>query len=240
LAYITIKEEGPQSPIIKFLGDALTEKIIKITKAKKGDIIFFGADEWETTCTSLGQVRLEIGKRLNLLDSNILAFCWVVDFPLFKGNKNHEEAGYDDIAAVHHPFTRPLDEDIKLLDKDPLAVRSNAYDIVLNGYEVGGGSMRIHEKELQQKIFRILKIDETTAQKRFGHMLKAFEYGAPPHGGIAPGLDRLVMILQDEPNIREVMAFPKTGDGRDLMLGAPSEVEAKLFKELHIKLDLEK
>ncbi|MFA5261880.1 MAG: aspartate--tRNA ligase, partial [Candidatus Omnitrophota bacterium] len=240
LAYITIKDEGPQSPIIKFLGDELTAELIKITKAKKGDIVFFSADEWEIACGSLGQVRIEIGKRLNLLDNNKLAFCWVVDFPLFKGNKTGEEAGYGEIAAMHHPFTRPLDEDIEFLDKDPIKVRSNAYDIVLNGYEAGGGSMRIHEKELQQKIFKILKIDDETAQQRFGHMLKAFEFGAPPHGGIAPGLDRLVMILQDEPNIREVMAFPKTGDARDLMLGAPSEVDPKLFKELHIKLDLDK
>jgi len=239
LAYITIKEEGPQSPIIKFLGDNLTAEIIKVTKAKKGDIIFFSADELSIACTSLGHVRSEIAQRLGLLDNKKLAFVWVVNFPMFKSNQAGEEAGYGEIAASHHPFTRPVDEDLHLLDSQPLKARANAYDLVLNGYEAGGGSMRIHEKELQQKIFKILKIDDKTAQKRFGHLLKAFEYGAPPHGGIAPGLDRLVMILQDEPNIREVMAFPKTGDARDLMLGAPSEVETKQLKELHIKLDLD-
>jgi len=241
LAYIVYKEDGElSSPIIKFLGDKLTDNLIKKTKAQKGDIVFFAADDFDIACESLGQVRLDVARRLELLDDNTLAFCWVVDFPLFKSNEKGDEAGYGKVAAMHHPFTRPLEEDIKLLEKEPLKVRSNAYDIVLNGYEVGGGSMRIHEQELQKKIFKLLNIDDKTAQRRFGHLLKAFEYGAPPHGGIAPGLDRLIMILQSEPNIREVMAFPKTGDARDLMLGAPSEVDEKQLKELNIKLDIDK
>lgn len=240
LAYITLKEEGPSSPIIKFLGDEMTNKIIEKLEAKQGDIIFFSADKWKTACESLGQVRVEVANRLNLIKPENLSFCWVVDFPLFASNTEGEEKGYGDIAAQHHPFTRPLTEDIPFLETEPLKVRSNAYDLAMNGYEVWGGSMRIHEKELQQKIFKILNISDEDAQKRFGHLLKAFEYGAPPHGGIASGYDRIIMILQDEANIREVMAFPKTGDARDLMLGAPSDVPKDRLQEAHIKTDIEK
>ncbi|MFA5925449.1 MAG: aspartate--tRNA ligase [Parcubacteria group bacterium] len=163
-------------------------------------------------------------------DSNELAFCWVVDFPLFtrddKGNLN----------AEHHPFTAPKPEDMHLLESDPDTVRAQAYDIALNGNEIGGGSIRIHKKDLQHKIFEILGLDEKTIEERFGHMLEAFEFGAPPHGGIAPGIDRLVMLLMGEPNIREVMAFPKTGEAEDLMMGAPSGLEEKRLKEVGIKL----
>jgi len=162
-------------------------------------------------------------------DPNELAFCWVVDFPLFtrddKGNLN----------AEHHPFTAPKPEDMHLLDSNPDAVRAQAYDIALNGNEIGGGSIRIHKKELQHKIFETLGLDEKTIQERFGHILEAFEFGAPPHGGIAPGIDRLVMLLMGEPNIREVMAFPKTGEAEDLMMGAPSEIDEKHLKEVKIK-----
>lgn len=161
-----------------------------------------------------------------------LAFCWVVDFPMYEKTEEGE------IAAAHHPFTRPHPEDEHLLEKDPLKVRAWSYDIVLNGYEISSGSIRIHNRELQNKIFRILGLSEEEINAKFGHMLEAFEFGAPPHGGFAPGLDRLVMILANEPNIREVIAFPKTGDARDLMMGAPNEVGPKQMKQVHVKWDL--
>ena len=168
--------------------------------------------------------------RINKDDPNELAFCWVVDFPMFE---NDGEGG---VQAVHHPFTSPKSEDTALLDSDPLKARANAYDIVLNGNEIGGGSIRIHKRELQNKIFEILGLSAETIQLRFGHMLTAFEYGAPPHGGIAWGMERFVMLLQNEPTIREVMAFPKKGEGKDLMMGATSSVPDKTLKELGLQI----
>jgi aspartyl-tRNA synthetase len=168
--------------------------------------------------------------RVNKDDANELAFCWVTDFPMFEDDS---EGG---IQAVHHPFTSPKEEDMALLQDKPLEVRANAYDIVLNGYEIGGGSIRIHQRELQNTVFELLGLDAETIEARFGHMLTAFEYGAPPHGGIAWGLERLIMILQNEPNIREVIAFPKTGEGKDLMMNAPSEIAQKQLDELGIAL----
>jgi aspartyl-tRNA synthetase len=162
-------------------------------------------------------------------DPNELAFCWVLEFPLFEKGEGGER------TSSHHPFTAPVEEDMNLLDKEPDKVRAQAYDIVLNGYEIGSGSIRIHKKEAQQKIFEILGLSEEKIKARFGHMLEAFEYGAPPHGGIAPGIDRLMMILMDEPNIREVMAFPKTGEAEDLMMGAPGELDEGQLKEVGIK-----
>ncbi len=164
-------------------------------------------------------------------DSKELAFAWIIDFPMYEKDEEGQ------IQAAHHPFTRPHPEDEHLLESDPLKVRAWSYDIVLNGYEICSGSIRIHERELQNKIFRILGLSQEEINAKFGHMLEAFEYGAPPHGGFAPGLDRLIMILADEPNIREVMAFPKTGDAKDLMMGAPSEVHPKQMKQAHIKWD---
>ncbi|MDO9230999.1 MAG: aspartate--tRNA ligase [bacterium] len=160
---------------------------------------------------------------------NELAFCWVVNFPLFAKTKEGQ------LTSEHHPFTAPLEKDMDLLDKNPLKVRAQAYDIVLNGNEIGGGSIRIHKKELQHKIFEILGLKEEEIQSRFGHILEAFEFGAPPHGGIAPGIDRLIMILMNEPNIREVMAFPKTGEAEDLMMGAPSDLSDKQLRETGIE-----
>jgi aspartyl-tRNA synthetase len=167
--------------------------------------------------------------RNNKNDPNELAFCWVLDFPLFvKGEKGER-------TSSHHPFTAPREEDISLLDKEPDKVRAQSYDIVLNGYEIGSGSIRIHKKKVQQKIFQILGLSPEEIKVRFGHMLEAFEYGAPPHGGIAPGIDRLAMILLGESNIREVMAFPKTGEAEDLMMGAPGELEESQLEEAGIK-----
>jgi aspartyl-tRNA synthetase len=168
--------------------------------------------------------------RENKEDPNELAFCWVVDFPMFEQN---DEGG---VQAVHHPFTSPKDEDAHLLETEPLKARANAYDIVLNGYEIGGGSIRIHKRDLQNKIFELLGLKPETIEARFGHILTAFEYGAPPHGGIAWGMERLIMLLQNEPNIREVMAFPKTGEGKDLMIGAPAPIADKQLTELGIRI----
>jgi aspartyl-tRNA synthetase len=232
LAYIVIRENNElQSPIIKFLGEELVKNIINEVAAKPGDIIFFGADEFLTVCDSLGAVRKECAKRLGMIPKDVLAYLWVLNFPLFEKSKESGELG-----AAHHPFTRPLNEDQALLDTEPLKVRSHAYDLVLNGVEVGGGSLRIHEHDLQKKIFTIIGISDENAERRFGHMLKAFEYGAPPHGGIAMGLDRFVMLLADEPNIREVIAFPKDGKGRDLMLNAPAPIDEKQLRELGLRL----
>lgn len=164
-------------------------------------------------------------------DSNELAFCWITDFPLFEYSKTEKR-----LVSSHHPFTAPADEDIGLLSSEPKKVRAKAYDLALNGYEVAGGSIRIHKADLQHKIFEILGLEKKEIQKRFGHMLEAFEYGAPPHGGLASGIDRLIAILQNEPNIREVMAFPKTGDARDPMMGAPSELDPKQLEEANIEL----
>ncbi|MEA2088464.1 MAG: aspartate--tRNA ligase [Patescibacteria group bacterium] len=235
LAYIVIKKDNTfQSPIVKFLGEDLVKKIVIEVNAKAGDIIFFGADEFITVCDSLGAVRVECAKMLKIIPENLFAYLWVVDFPLFVKSK---ETG--DLVSAHHLFTMPIKEDLKLLDKNPEKVRSHAFDLVLNGVEVGGGSMRIYEKELQEKIFKILNISKKDAERRFGHLLKAFEFGVPPHGGIAMGLDRFVMLLADEPNIREVMAFPKDGKARDLMLDTPAKVDQKMLKDLGIKIDLD-
>ncbi len=229
LAYIKIEEDGPSSPILKFLEKSEIDSIISRVDAKKGDIIFFSADKFEIACESLGHVRLKIGEKLDLIDKKLFAFCWVKDFPLFEYDEEEKK-----LNAVHHPFTSPLDT--KGFDKNPETTLSKAYDISLNGNEIAGGSIRIHEEKVQKKIFDILKISDEEADKRFGHILNAFSYGAPPHGGIAWGLDRLVMIFAEEPNIREVIAFPKDQKAKDLMLGAPSKMPEEQLKELHIKL----
>ncbi len=228
LAWLRVGEES--GPVAKNATPEFIKKLEQKTKAKKGDIIFFGAGDFEASTVPLGQVRLAVGDKFNLCDPDEFAFAWVVDFPLFLKNDQGE------IVSAHHPFTRPHPEDVELLKKDPLKVRSLAFDIVLNGNELGGGSMRIHEPELQHQIFEVLGMDEKEIQMKFGHLLKAFEYGCPPHGGCAMGLDRVVMLFADEPNIREVIAFPKNTSAQDLMLGAPSEMPEKEVAEQNIKI----
>ncbi len=229
LAYFVYKEGEIKSPITKFMKEEEIQAITEKTGAKTGDIVFFGADQFNTACEALGQVRLACGNKLGLIDHNLLAYLWVNDFPMFEKDK---ESGQ--LAAMHHPFTRPSDKDKDL--ESPEEAVAIAYDIVLNGNEIGGGSIRIHEHALQQKIFDILNITPEDAEIRFGHMLEAFSYGAPPHGGIAWGLDRLVMIFAGEPNIREVIAFPKDQKAKDLTLGAPSVMPEKDVAEANVKI----
>lgn len=203
-------------------------------EAQKGDLLVFVADTPEVVFESLGRLREEFRDRLNLVDQDTLGFCWVIDFPLVNWNK--DEKRWD---PSHHLFTSPMMEDLESLDEDPLKVRGQQYDLVLNGYEIAGGSIRIHNADLQEKIFKLIGLDMDVARERFGHMLQAFSYGTPPHGGIASGMDRLCMLLADEPNIREVIAFPKNQSARDLMGNAPSPVEPEQMEELHIKLTLD-
>lgn len=233
LAYIVVEQDNLKSPLVKFFRKDETDAILKRCEAGVGDIIFFAADQFTTACDSLGHVRLAAGAKLGLMDPNLFAFCWVVDFPMFEYNEENKS-----LNAVHHPFTSP--KNFKDLDVNPEKSLAKAYDIVLNGTEIGGGSIRIHDRHIQKKIFDILGISDEDAERRFGHMLEAFQYGAPPHGGIAWGLDRLVMIFADEPNIREVIAFPKDSKAKDLMLGAPSEMPKEQLEELHVKIDLKK
>jgi aspartyl-tRNA synthetase len=208
--------------------------IIERMEGEPGDLLLIVADTPKVVATVLDRLRREFAARLNLADPDLLAWGWVLDFPLLEWNE--EEQRWD---AVHHPFTAPMDEDLPLMDTNPGAVRAKAYDLILNGYEAGGGSIRIHQRDVQQKLFDLLGISREVAQQQFGHMLEAFEYGAPPHGGIAPGIDRIVMLLANESTIREVMAFPKTQQAVDLMTSAPSPVDERQLRDLHIRLATE-
>lgn len=235
LAYIQVTDDGPKSSLLKFFDVVLVNRFIERTGAKAGDIIFFAADEYMTACQVLGHIRLACADKFKLKDPGLFAFCWIYDFPMFSWNKDEQN-----LQAEHHPFTCPKDEDIGLLEDKPETARAKAYDLALNGSEIGGGSIRIHDSAMQAKIFDILKISKEDAERRFGHLLRAFEYGAPPHGGIAWGLDRLIMLFMDEPNIREVIAFPKDQKAKDLMLSAPSEMPDKQVAEMHIRVNLPK
>ena len=231
LAYLKVGSEGLSGPIAKFFSAEEGESLQLALGAQEGDYMFFVADRNPIVFESLNRLRLHMRDRLDLADPNVLALCWITDFPLFEWNEDEER-----IEPMHHMFTMPREEDLPLLDTEPLKVIGQLYDLVANGTELASGSIRIHRPDLQQKIFSIVNIPPEEAERRFGAMLEAFRYGAPPHGGIAPGVDRFVMLLRDEPNIREVMAFPKTQGARDEMMGAPSPVTPEQLEELHIKI----
>lgn len=228
LAWLKVEADGLKGPIAKFLGDA-TEGIIQATNAEVGDLLMFGADTFEVVCASLGAVRTKLGKELGLIDESKFNFLWVVDWPQFEYD---QEAGR--YVSAHHPFTLPKASDIELLATDPAKVHAEAYDIVLNGYELGGGSLRIYQKEVQEQMFETLGFSRREMQEQFGFLLDALDYGFPPHGGIALGLDRFVMLLAGEDNIREVIAFPKNGRAVDPMSQAPSTVSPLQLFELNI------
>ena len=231
LAWVKVTEEGWQSPIAKFLSDDEKSAITDATGAKAGDLLLFAADKAAVANTVLGRLRLNIGGRLGLIPKDELKFVWVTDFPMFE----YDEAEKRHVA-VHHPFTAPMDEDLELMDTAPLKVRAKAYDLVLNGSEIGGGSIRIHRSDVQEKVFAMLGIQKEEAMARFGFLLEALSFGTPPHGGIAFGLDRIMSIITKSDSIRDVIAFPKTQKGADLMTDAPSVVDQKQLDELFVRV----
>lgn len=236
LAWIGLNKDGSlKCQITKFLGEDKIRKIGKFCEAENGDLILIIADKPKVVAQALGELRLEMARRMNLIDENEFCFRWVTDFPMFEYSEEDKRW-----VAEHHPFTAPRDEDVQYLLTDPSKVYAKAYDMVLNGVEAGGGSLRIYQEELQEKVFKAIGITHEEAQEKFGFLLDAFRYGAPPHAGIALGLDRLVMLMLRLGSIRDVIAFPKTQSAIDQMTQAPSEVVDMQLKELHIRVDVKK
>ena len=232
LAYIIIKENGDlHSPIVKFLGEELARKIIAQSRAQAGDLVFFGADEKKTVRAVLGAVRSECGRRLGLADKNLAAWCWITDFPMYE----YSELEPGKIDFCHNPFSMPQGGLSALKEKNPLDILAFQYDLVCNGCEISSGAIRNHDPEIMYAAFALAGYKQEEVDRKFGHMIRAFSYGAPPHGGIAPGLDRLLMILLDVESIRDIYAFPKDGQARDAMMDSPSEVSEKQLKELGLK-----
>jgi len=234
LAWLALGEdEDVRSSFAKYLTEREVADVVERLEGRPGDLLLFVADESKVVNATLGALRLELAERLGMREhgDRTMAFCWVIDFPLFEWDEEGER--WD---PSHHLFTAPMPEDLDLLESDPGAARGQQYDLVCNGEEIAGGSIRIHRRDVQEGIFDLIGLDPADAKERFGHMLEAFEYGTPPHGGIAPGIDRLVMLLAGEPNIREVIAFPKTQQAKDLMAGAPSPVEEEQLEELHLRI----
>jgi aspartyl-tRNA synthetase len=233
LAYIICKEDGQlQSPIVKFLGEELAQKIVQEVEAKVGDLIFFGADTWKTVCASLGAVRNECGEKLGLKDNSKAAWCWIVDFPMY----SYSEIEEGRIDFEHNPFSMPQGGLQVLEEKSPLDILAYQYDMILNGFEASSGAIRNHDPEIMYKAFEVAGYDRAAVDARFGALIKAFKFGAPPHGGNAPGIDRIVMVLHDLDSIRDIYAFPKDGKGKDLMMDSPNQVDEKQLKELNIKI----
>jgi aspartyl-tRNA synthetase len=231
MAWIKVREKEWQSPIVKFFTDDEKKALAERIEMEPGDLVFFVADQPKVVNESLGNLRNHLGQRLNLIDENQYKFLWVTRFPMFEFDQTENR-----FQALHHPFTSPLEEDYGKLKDDPTAVQSRAYDIVLNGFEIGGGSIRIHQREIQQKVFETLGMDRETYESKFGFLLSALDSGAPPHGGIAIGFDRLVMLLCGESSIRDVIAFPKTQKAACLLTGAPSEAGKEQLDELNLRL----
>ncbi|MCG2450824.1 aspartate--tRNA ligase [Staphylococcus epidermidis] len=231
LAWVKVVDDGLSGPIARFFEDVNVETLKQLTEAKPGDLVMFVADKPNVVAQSLGALRIKLAKELGLIDESKLNFLWVTDWPLLEYDEDAKR-----YVAAHHPFTSPKREDIEKLDTEPENVQANAYDIVLNGYELGGGSIRIHDGELQQKMFEVLGFTNEQAQEQFGFLLDAFKYGAPPHGGIALGLDRLVMLLTNRTNLRDTIAFPKTASATCLLTDAPGEVSDKQFQELSLRI----
>ncbi len=232
LAWMKVTESGFEGGVSKFFADSFDE-ITSYMGASAGDLILMVADSWLVTCNSLGAVRSRLGKDLGLLDPKRFEFCWIIDFPLFEYNE--DEGRWE---AAHHMFSMPQEQYLDTMESNPGEVKGDLYDLVLNGYEVASGSIRIHDPEIQKRIFSIVGFSEEEAEKRFGFLLNAFRYGAPPHGGIAPGLDRLLMIISGETSIKEVIAFPKNSVGISPMDDSPSPVDEQQLSDLHLKLDL--